>query len=420
MKKKVLIIDSDVSLLNSLSEDIMQAGFDVAVARNAHDGLNIAHEASLIIVAVELPDQNGFVVCSSLKHNPQTTNIPVFITSSAETTAAFEQHLNLANHADGYFLKPLDVATLIQEMVSIFADIDAAANEEMIEMTPQEADDADDSEVIKALSLDDMSLFEDIDSGSLEESAEESESPEMVVEPDPDTPAPSTAVSALPSSLAAPLSAPSSLAGGTALPKAGVSGAPKPGISPLSSKFSAIPPKPSIGTSPKNPSAAIPKPVSLQTSGVSGTRPSNPDILPPVGRASATFTAISQSAISAADSSRLSDEITVLKNEITVLKSEITTRDNRITMLQSQCDALTSRCQNAEAIAEALKTESAQMGAQFDEIAQKDATMNDQLQAMIKMDAEKTEQINTLLNTIAQKNQQIEAIAKQLQEIAKV
>ena len=94
MKKKVLIIDSDVSLLNSLSEDIIQAGFDVAVARNAHDGLNIAHEASLIIVAVELPDQNGFVVCSSLKHNPQTTNIPVFITSSAETTAAFEPTLD--------------------------------------------------------------------------------------------------------------------------------------------------------------------------------------------------------------------------------------------------------------------------------------------------------------------------------------
>ncbi|MBS7380058.1 MAG: hypothetical protein KIG72_02165, partial [Bradymonadales bacterium] len=69
------------------------------------------------------------------------------------------------------------------------------------------------------------------------------------------------------------------------------------------------------------------------------------------------LSSVSQMAIPAADMSRMSDEITVLKNEVTALKSEITARDNRITMLQSQCDALNTRCQNAEAISEALKNE---------------------------------------------------------------
>ena len=125
--RKILIIDADMDFLNSLSSDLRAAGYEVETSSFAAAGLEKAPGVSLVIVSVELPDQNGFVVCSHLKGNPATASIPVFITSSADSTAAFERHLNLANHADGYFLKPLDVAAMLQEMTAIFVEIAAAA-----------------------------------------------------------------------------------------------------------------------------------------------------------------------------------------------------------------------------------------------------------------------------------------------------
>ena len=171
--KKILIIDSDVDFLNMMKGELEAAGYEVVVAQDAATGLAMTEGVSLIILAVELPDQNGFVVCSLLKRDAMTADTPVFITSSAETTEAFEKHLNLANHADGYFLKPVDVNALFQEMEALFEDqrlmqeATSAACDEMIDVNAGAIDEneAADNEVIKALSDEDMSLFGEIDSG---------------------------------------------------------------------------------------------------------------------------------------------------------------------------------------------------------------------------------------------------------------
>lgn len=159
--KKILIIDSDVDFLNMMKGELEAAGYEVVVAQDAATGLAMTEGVSLIILAVELPDQNGFVVCSLLKRDAMTADTPVFITSSAETTEAFEKHLNLANHADGYFLKPVDVNALFQEMEALFEDqrlmqeATSAACDEMIDVNAGAIDEneAADNEVIKARSI---------------------------------------------------------------------------------------------------------------------------------------------------------------------------------------------------------------------------------------------------------------------------
>ena len=382
--RKILIIDADMDFLNSLSSDLRAAGYEVETSSFAAAGLEKAPGVSLVIVSVELPDQNGFVVCSHLKGNPATASIPVFITSSADSTAAFERHLNLANHADGYFLKPLDVAAMLQEMAAIFAEIDAGyamgaeasepgyAGAEMIDVSDpaEEVAASDDSEVIKALSVDDMNLFGDIDANELSGA-------EVLGFNESAAPAPVSAapVSAAPAPVsAAPVSA--APAPVSAAPVSSVSAAPK--LPPRAGSPAATG-LPSIGASPAKPVAEKPagqatitgmpasksgqglpripaKPANFSTTISNSRIPVSGDFKRP----SASISSVSQTAIPAADLSRLNDEITVLNNEITVLKSEITTRDNRITMLQSQCDALTARCNNAEAIASALQTEAEQ------------------------------------------------------------
>ena len=423
--RKILIIDADMDFLNSLSSDLRAAGYEVETSSFAAAGLEKAPGVSLVIVSVELPDQNGFVVCSHLKGNPATASIPVFITSSADSTAAFERHLNLANHADGYFLKPLDVAAMLQEMAAIFAEIDAGyamgaeasepgyAGAEMIDVSDpaEEVAASDDSEVIKALSADDMNLFGDIDANEL--SGAEVLGFNEPAAPVSAAPAP---VSAAPVS-AAPVSA-------APAPVSSVSAAPK--LPPRAGSPAATG-LPSIGASPAKPVAEKPagqatitgmpasksgqglpripaKPANFSTTISNSRIPVSGDFKRP----SASISSVSQTAIPAADLSRLNDEITVLNNEITVLKSEITTRDNRITMLQSQCDALTARCNNAEAIASALQTEAEQA---LQARAEAEAALGEAQAALV--------QTQTSEAALAEKIAHLTALMDQIQSVLK-
>ena len=425
--RKILIIDADMDFLNSLSSDLRAAGYEVETSSFAAAGLEKAPGVSLVIVSVELPDQNGFVVCSHLKGNPATASIPVFITSSADSTAAFERHLNLANHADGYFLKPLDVAAMLQEMAAIFAEIDAGyamgaeasepgnAGAEMIDVSDpaEEVAASDDSEVIKALSVDDMNLFGDIDANEL--SGAEVLGFNEPAAPVSAAPAP---VSAAPAPVsAAPVSA-------APAPVSSVSAAPK--LPPRAGSPAATG-LPSIGASPAKPVAEKPagqatitgmpasksgqglpripaKPANFSTTISNSRIPVSGDFKRP----SASISSVSQTAIPAADLSRLNDEITVLNNEITVLKSEITTRDNRITMLQSQCDALTARCNNAEAIASALQTEAEQA---LQARAEAEAALGEAQAALV--------QTQTSEAALAEKIAHLTALMDQIQSVLK-
>ena len=401
--RKILIIDADMDFLNSLSSDLRAAGYEVETSSFAAAGLEKAPGVSLVIVSVELPDQNGFVVCSHLKGNPATASIPVFITSSADSTAAFERHLNLANHADGYFLKPLDVAAMLQEMAAIFAEIDAGyamgaeasepgnAGAEMIDVSDpaEEVAASDDSEVIKALSVDDMNLFGDIDANELSGA-------EVLGFNESAAPAPVSSVSAAPK---LPPRAGSPAA--TGLPSIGASPAKPVAEKPAGqATITGMPASKSGQGLPRIPA----KPANFSTTISNSRIPVSGDFKRP----SASISSVSQTAIPAADLSRLNDEITVLNNEITVLKSEITTRDNRITMLQSQCDALTARCNNAEAIASALQTEAEQA---LQARAEAEAALGEAQAALV--------QTQTSEAALAEKIAHLTALMDQIQSVLK-
>ena len=411
--RKILIIDADMDFLNSLSSDLRAAGYEVETSSFAAAGLEKAPGVSLVIVSVELPDQNGFVVCSHLKGNPATASIPVFITSSADSTAAFERHLNLANHADGYFLKPLDVAAMLQEMAAIFAEIDAGyamgaeasepgyAGTEMIDVSDpaEEVAASDDSEVIKALSVDDMNLFGDIDANELSGAEvlgfNESAAP-VSAAPAPVSAAPVSSVSAAPK---LPPRAGSPAA--TGLPSIGASPAKPVAEKPAGqATITGMPASKSGQGLPRIPA----KPANFSTTISNSRIPVSGDFKRP----SASISSVSQTAIPAADLSRLNDEITVLNNEITVLKSEITTRDNRITMLQSQCDALTARCNNAEAIASALQTEAEQA---LQARAEAEAALGEAQAALV--------QTQTSEAALAEKIAHLTALMDQIQSVLK-
>src|SRR5690606_36976063 len=99
----------------------------------------------LILLTIELPQMNGFLVCKKLKKNPETQTIPVVILSSEATEEIFEQHRKLRTRAEEYLRKPIDPDVLIERVASLVT-LEASAepldlSEEALEIPLEEVEE---------------------------------------------------------------------------------------------------------------------------------------------------------------------------------------------------------------------------------------------------------------------------------------
>jgi DNA-binding response OmpR family regulator len=85
---RILIVVHSTSTLGVLFEYLIGFGFKVLVAGDGENALVMAEHLppNIILLDVPLPDMDGFEVCSHLKANPATKDIPViFITTRSNT-----------------------------------------------------------------------------------------------------------------------------------------------------------------------------------------------------------------------------------------------------------------------------------------------------------------------------------------------
>lgn len=106
--RKVLIIDDDDALLPMLKTAFKRYKFDVHVTSDAAEGLEQARvlKPDLVLLSVELPTGNGFLVCKDFKQDAELKSIPVIITSRKASEADFEKHRKLKVRANDYLHKP--------------------------------------------------------------------------------------------------------------------------------------------------------------------------------------------------------------------------------------------------------------------------------------------------------------------------
>lgn len=86
-KQSILVVDDikdNIDVLHSILKDDYQIRFSLS-GRKALE-LAKKHKPDLILLDVMMPEMDGFTVCSALKENPLTKNIPViFVTANNET-----------------------------------------------------------------------------------------------------------------------------------------------------------------------------------------------------------------------------------------------------------------------------------------------------------------------------------------------
>ena len=80
----LLIVDDDIASLRVISEFLAGKGYQVRSARNGSSALMMAtgEPPELILLDIQMPDLDGYQVCSAIKSNPATADVPVLFVSA--------------------------------------------------------------------------------------------------------------------------------------------------------------------------------------------------------------------------------------------------------------------------------------------------------------------------------------------------
>lgn len=118
-KQKVLIVDDEPAILMSLEFLVKKAGFEVFIARNGTEALEIvARELPHVVVLdIMMPDVDGYEVCERIKQNKKTAHAKIIFLSAKSKESDIEKGLFLG--ADFYITKPFSTRVLTEKIKSL-------------------------------------------------------------------------------------------------------------------------------------------------------------------------------------------------------------------------------------------------------------------------------------------------------------
>jgi DNA-binding response OmpR family regulator len=108
---KLLIIDDDAHLRESLAEVLELDGFECHQAGTAQSGIDAAIklDPEVVIMDIQLPDSSGFQICQTLRKRSKTT---ILIMMTGRFLSSEEKKQGFELGADEYMSKPFDLAEL--------------------------------------------------------------------------------------------------------------------------------------------------------------------------------------------------------------------------------------------------------------------------------------------------------------------
>lgn len=109
MTDKILVVDDEPSLLDTLAYNLRASGYEVITASDGAAALEAArdHAPDLVILDLMLPELDGLTVCRSLR---QASETPILILTAR--TGELDKIIGLESGADDYLTKPFSLGEL--------------------------------------------------------------------------------------------------------------------------------------------------------------------------------------------------------------------------------------------------------------------------------------------------------------------
>ena len=110
MPRKILVIDDEPMIVESVSYNLKQEGYDVMTATDGETGLKLAEtgDFDLILLDLMLPGMDGMEICQTIR---KTSEIPIIMLTAKE--GEIDRVLGLELGADDYVTKPFSMRELM-------------------------------------------------------------------------------------------------------------------------------------------------------------------------------------------------------------------------------------------------------------------------------------------------------------------
>ena len=114
--KKILLVDDEVDLVETVRFPLEMEGYHVLVSYNGEDALNQARKENpdLILLDLMLPKLDGYKVCRLLKFDERYKHIPILMLTAK--TQEKDKVLGLETGADEYITKPFEMYYLMEKV----------------------------------------------------------------------------------------------------------------------------------------------------------------------------------------------------------------------------------------------------------------------------------------------------------------
>lgn len=118
---KVLIVDDEPNILLSLEYLMKKEGYDVFIARDGDEALDIIRQEvpDLLLLDVMMQRVDGYEVCQFVKQSPDYRHCKVIFLSAKSKEADIRKGLELG--ADLYFPKPFSTRELVANIHKLMA-----------------------------------------------------------------------------------------------------------------------------------------------------------------------------------------------------------------------------------------------------------------------------------------------------------
>ena len=121
MKKKILIVDDEPNIVMSLEYAFKKQDFEVFIARDGSEALEILkHQVpNIVLLDIMMPNVDGYQTLQEIKKNKSLKDTKVVFLTAKNKASDVEKGLKLG--ADKYLTKPFSVKKLVSEILELLA-----------------------------------------------------------------------------------------------------------------------------------------------------------------------------------------------------------------------------------------------------------------------------------------------------------